>query len=569
MEITSDMITQFGLMNKISTGHSLLDVLLCMLVPLLINRFLPQIYEVITKWFDKASPVSTQIFSRTIEYVENSERHYWWYSSDDEPRNNVLYKAIQLYLNSLPKFTSSLATGEVQLRKVDAARRGDKDDDDDESESSFEYCDGNNNLSQLVVSNLPEVDDTVEVQPGLSIRRFTRIEDEKSKVKHHGLVLESTQCNGNVLIDEFIGKAFAAYKERCRAPVDKKRYMLVPAFASVKTTDDEDASTEMVFKRYRLSDDKTFSSLFHPDKEVIMKLVDDFTVRKGKFAIPGYPYKLGFLLHGEPGTGKTSFVKALAQHTGRHIVSIPLNRIRTNQQLMDLMLGKSYRVEGLSDVLNLPVEKVIFILEDIDAASEVVKDRSKMGLMSLVQAVGHPPLAKRTRAKGKKKSRRRTRGEDEGTESSSDNSDGEPSVSPKGPRGPLGGFGFPGFFAGGMGGDELNLAGLLNVLDGVVDTPGRIVVMTTNHPEQLDPALIRPGRINRKIYMGHIRWEEARQLIQHYLGDIEEGGLQRVQQVFRDGVLAPAAIECMCAEVETVQELEEKLRDAFHKASLL
>lgn len=47
------------------------------------------------------------------------------------------------------------------------------------------------------------------------------------------------------------------------------------------------------------------------------------------------------------------------------------------------------------------------------------------------------------------------------------------------------------------GSDELNLAGLLNVLDGVVDTPGRLLVMSTNHPEVLDPALIRPGRINR------------------------------------------------------------------------
>ena len=41
--------------------------------------------------------------------------------------------------------------------------------------------------------------------------------------------------------------------------------------------------------------------------------------------------------------------------------------------------------------------------------------------------------------------------------------------------------------------DALNLAGLLNVLDGVVDSPGRILVMTTNHPEKLDAALIRPG----------------------------------------------------------------------------
>lgn len=47
--------------------------------------------------------------------------------------------------------------------------------------------------------------------------------------------------------------------------------------------------------------------------------------------------------------------------------------------------------------------------------------------------------------------------------------------------------------------------GLLNVLDGVVDTPGRIVIMTTNHPETLDAALIRPGRIDKKIYLGYMR----------------------------------------------------------------
>ena len=50
--------------------------------------------------------------------------------------------------------------------------------------------------------------------------------------------------------------------------------------------------------------------------------------------------------------------------------------------------------------------------------------------------------------------------------------------------------------------DKLDLAGLLNVLDGVVDSPGRIVVMTSNHPEKLDPALIRPGRVNLKLNLG-------------------------------------------------------------------
>jgi chaperone BCS1 len=58
--------------------------------------------------------------------------------------------------------------------------------------------------------------------------------------------------------------------------------------------------------------------------------------------------------------------------------------------------------------------------------------------------------------------------------------------------------------------DRLDLSGLLNVLDGVVDCPNRILVMTTNHPEKLDPALIRPGRIDKIIYLGYMQAPEAK-----------------------------------------------------------
>jgi chaperone BCS1 len=43
-------------------------------------------------------------------------------------------------------------------------------------------------------------------------------------------------------------------------------------------------------------------------------------------------------------------------------------------------------------------------------------------------------------------------------------------------------------------GGQLTKAGLLNAIDGVTTPDGRIFVMTTNYPERLDPALIRPGR---------------------------------------------------------------------------
>ena len=62
--------------------------------------------------------------------------------------------------------------------------------------------------------------------------------------------------------------------------------------------------------------------------------------------------------------------------------------------------------------------------------------------------------------------------------------------------------------------DKLNLSGLLNVLDGVVDTPERIVVMTTNHPEILDPALIRPGRIDQKLLLAYMKWHNVGLMIE-------------------------------------------------------
>ncbi|KAK0624094.1 BCS1 N terminal-domain-containing protein, partial [Immersiella caudata] len=48
------------------------------------------------------------------------------------------------------------------------------------------------------------------------------------------------------------------------------------------------------------------------------------------------------------------------------------------------------------------------------------------------------------------------------------------------------------------------LAGLLNVLDGVASQEGRIVLMTSNFAQELDKALVRPGRVDRIIYLGNI-----------------------------------------------------------------
>lgn len=60
------------------------------------------------------------------------------------------------------------------------------------------------------------------------------------------------------------------------------------------------------------------------------------------------------------------------------------------------------------------------------------------------------------------------------------------------------------------GGKGVTFSGLLNALDGVASQEGRLLVMTTNHIERLDPALIRPGRIDRKVEVDNASKGQAR-----------------------------------------------------------
>ena len=49
---------------------------------------------------------------------------------------------------------------------------------------------------------------------------------------------------------------------------------------------------------------------------------------------------------------------------------------------------------------------------------------------------------------------------------------------------------------------RVSFSALLNAIDGVVAQEGRLLLMTTNHIERLDPALIRPGRCDVRIEVG-------------------------------------------------------------------
>ncbi|KAI2619071.1 BCS1 N terminal-domain-containing protein [Hypomontagnella submonticulosa] len=59
---------------------------------------------------------------------------------------------------------------------------------------------------------------------------------------------------------------------------------------------------------------------------------------------------------------------------------------------------------------------------------------------------------------------------------------------------------------------KISLSGLLNVIDGVAGHEGRVLIATTNYPEALDPALIRPGRIDMQVAFSNATSQQAKDL---------------------------------------------------------
>lgn len=69
----------------------------------------------------------------------------------------------------------------------------------------------------------------------------------------------------------------------------------------------------------------------------------------------GIPYRRGYLLHGPPGSGKTSFIQALAGKLSYNICVLNLSQ----RGLMD---------DKLTHLLMNTPERSIILLEDVDAA---------------------------------------------------------------------------------------------------------------------------------------------------------------------------------------------------------
>jgi hypothetical protein len=241
-------------------------------------------------------------------------------------------------------------------------------------------------------------------------------------------------------------------------------------------------------------------------------------------------------------THNTSIIKAIANECNRHIININLAEIKTNTQLKNLFYKSTINCKKDFDTLTyeIDVNEKLYVIEDIDCMSDLVLDRKgdiqgncnecllghheehcynvlkkycphcksiNQDILACndcknnvrhCQVEGHCEnhLLNNNNTNDNirlcnfcstlKKANKQDNNNNDFSpfNGSNNNNNNNNNKSNK------------------KGDDIITLSSLLNILDGTLELPGRMIIITSNYPEKLDKALIRPGRIDLILELG-------------------------------------------------------------------
>ncbi|KAM1589714.1 hypothetical protein ACFX10_028579 [Malus domestica] len=201
----------------------------------------------------------------------------------------------------------------------------------------------------------------------------------------------------------------------------------------------------------------------------------------------GRAWKRGYLLYGPPGSGKSSLIAAMANYLCYDVYDLELTKVSDNSELRALLIQTTNRS--------------IVVIEDIDCSLDLTADRQQKMISNST-------------------SKARLRSSRMQAQQKQDNDEQN-------------------------GGGRVTLSGLLNFTDGLWSCCGdeRIIVFTTNHRDNVDPALLRCGRMDVHVSLGTCGPLAFRQLAKNYLGLDAHPLFEAADGCVRSGgVLTPAQV---------------------------
>jgi hypothetical protein len=205
---------------------------------------------------------------------------------------------------------------------------------------------------------------------------------------------------------------------------------------------------------------RSFDEMFFEGKSQLMSCIDNFIHKKGPYKNGKLSKNLHILLHGPPGSGKTSIIHAITNYFAeknqpRDLFNINLNHITNDQILL-----------SLKHIYN----RSIFVFEDITEqdCDIIFKDECKSRGSSSLN------LSK--------------------TDTKEESKNSDPS-------------------------ENLKLSTLLAFFDGSLGMEGSVIIVTTNHKDKIVESLIRPGRIQMDLYVGLLSQNTLQELFIYYFKD--------------------------------------------------